>query len=78
MPKVAAPSRGAAAGAATAAHEPPSGGARSARMDVDEQGGAAGADLQGVEPMPLFPPVSAADLLGGKVEWRKVRVWPAV
>lgn len=49
-------------------------------MDVDAQGGAgaAGADLQGVEPMPLFPPVSAADLLGGKVDWRKVRVRPPV
>jgi hypothetical protein len=39
------------------------------RMDVDGAGPSA---LEGVQPMPLFPPVSAADLLGGKVEWRKV------
>lgn len=45
------------------------------RMDVDDQGGAgpSAPEAQGAEPAPLFPPVSAADLLGGKVDWRKVR-----
>ncbi len=47
------------------------------RMDV-EDAGAAGASapseepMQDVAPMPLFPPITAADLLGGKIEWRKV------
>ena len=48
--------------------------------DVD-MGAAAGAGdapaqppLGDVAPMPLFPPLSAADALGGKIEWRKVAV----
>lgn len=29
--------------------------------------------LADVAPMPLFPPLNAADLAGGKIEWRKAR-----
>lgn len=28
---------------------------------------------EAVVPMPLFPPITAADVAGGKVEWRKAR-----
>ena len=39
-----------------------------------EQSGAGGV-LDGVTPMPVFPPVAAAAVLGGslKAEWRKAR-----
>ena len=44
-----------------------------------EDAGAAGdapaaAPLGDVAPMALFPPISAAEALGGKLEWRKVAV----
>ena len=29
--------------------------------------------LQDVAPMALFPPITASELLGGKIEWRKAR-----
>ena len=45
-------------------------------MDMAAAAGDAPAQppLGDVAPMALFPPLSAADALGGKIEWRKVAV----
>ena len=53
------------------------GAARGAKA-APEDGGVEGAPsapppLEGVEPMPLFPPLGDAELTGTKIEWRKVR-----
>jgi hypothetical protein len=56
------------------------GAAADAAPEADmEDAGAAGdapaaAPLGDVAPMALFPPISAAEALGGKLEWRKVAV----
>jgi hypothetical protein len=46
-------------------------------MDTEEPGAASvaapGLAIQDVTPMALFPPITAAEMLGGKLEWRKVR-----
>jgi hypothetical protein len=45
-------------------------------MDTAVDADAPPPPLADVAPMPLFPPLSAADLAGGKVEWRKARAPP--
>ena len=51
--------------------------AAASQMDTEEPGAASvaapGLAIQDVTPMALFPPITAAELLGGKLEWRKVR-----